>query len=486
MICWLVLLMVLILEVRMPNRPQAALTEGDTEFRIIQNAQREWKEIFLKERKVGYTVNLIQPLEAGYFIQEEILMRLNLMGLGSNLHTLTQCRADKNFLLESFLFTVRSGVVQVTLSGKREGDLLILESGKGKEKKTQTLKLTRVPMLGAGISHFFKSRKLTIGDTFSVPVFDPSTMAQREMIIRVSASEPLKINRMAYDAFRLETEFLGRNFTIWIGEDGSVLKEEGFMGLTTIKSSAAKAPENLDEAGGADLYDISAVKPDRTLPEPNRLGVLKVRISGLEKNAHLDQAVLNGLRQEYRDRQLTIRKEKIPSSAGYSLPYQDNGRMKDFVKPEWNIECDEEEIRSKAMEASKGRGDPLSAARNLMQWVYENLEKKPVLSLPSALETLRTKIGDCNEHATLLTALLRAVGIPSRLCIGLAYSRDRFFYHAWTEAYLGEWVSMDATLNQMPVDPAHIKLIEGNLEKQVEIAALIGQIKMDILDFQYD
>jgi hypothetical protein len=45
---------------------------------------------------------------------------------------------------------------------------------------------------------------------------------------------------------------------------------------------------------------------------------------------------------------------------------------------------------------------------------------------------------------------------------------------------------MDATVNQMPADPAHIKLIEGNLEKQVQIAGLVGEMKLKVLDFRYD
>ena len=125
-------------------------------------------------------------------------------------------------------------------------------------------------------------------------------------------------------------------------------------------------------------------------------------------------------------------------------------------------------------------------SRKLLKWVYQNLEKRPVVSVPSAIEVLRTRMGDCNEHATLLTALLRASGIPARLNIGLVYTRQKFFYHAWTEAYLGEWISMDATQNQMPVDVTHIKLIEGNLDKQVEIAGLIGTLKLKVLDYQYD
>jgi transglutaminase-like putative cysteine protease len=122
----------------------------------------------------------------------------------------------------------------------------------------------------------------------------------------------------------------------------------------------------------------------------------------------------------------------------------------------------------------------------LLQWVYSHIEKRPVLSVPSALETLKTGVGDCNEHATLLAALLRAVGIPARLNIGLVYSREKFYYHAWTEAYLGDWISMDAALNQMPVDATHVKFIEGNLEKQIEMVRVIEKLELKVIAFEHD
>ncbi|MBW1774766.1 MAG: transglutaminase domain-containing protein, partial [Deltaproteobacteria bacterium] len=182
---------------------------------------------------------------------------------------------------------------------------------------------------------------------------------------------------------------------------------------------------------------------------------------------------------------LEIRKEKRPFKGPYRIPYADaGGKMKPFLKQEFNIESDSREILDKAREIVGEEKNPVFATLKIMDWVYENIEKKPVVSVPSALEVLRTRVGDCNEHATLLTALLRAAGIPARLNIGLVYTRGKFFYHAWTEAYLGRWVSMDATTNQMPADVTHIKLIEGNLDKQVEIAGLIGQLKLKILDYE--
>jgi transglutaminase-like putative cysteine protease len=160
--------------------------------------------------------------------------------------------------------------------------------------------------------------------------------------------------------------------------------------------------------------------------------------------------------------------------------------MKPFLKSEFNIESDEKEIIEKARAISAGEKNPLRVTKRLSTWVFQHLEKRPVVSVPSALEVLKTGVGDCNEHATLLTALLRASGIPARLSIGLVYTRGKFFYHAWTEAYVGQWVSMDATLDQMPVDATHIKLVEGNLDRQVEIAGLIGKLKLKVLDYRYD
>ena len=63
--------------------------------------------------------------------------------------------------------------------------------------------------------------------------------------------------------------------------------------------------------------------------------------------------------------------------------------------------------------------------------MYQNIQKRPVLSVPNALETLRNRVGDCNEHAVLLAALARAAGIPAQVEAGLVYQKGRFYYHAW-------------------------------------------------------
>jgi hypothetical protein len=444
----------------------------------IEAQDKEWREIYLKDRKVGYAVSLIRPFKTGYFIQEELFLKLNLMGLGRNLYSLTQVQADEKLLLRSFHLMMNSGVVRFRMSGKVEGDILVLSSGGQSPKR---IRLEQIPMVSSSMSYFFRSRKVKVGDIFHFPFFDPSTLMQKKLEIKVTAKQPLTLHRVSYEAFRLETDLWGKPLTFWVDENGETLKEEGFMGFTTLKSSAARAPQGIE--GGADLYEMTAVASDRPLKDSVRLSYLKMKVEGVDHQS----PVLNSGRQRMYEGALEIQKENIPTPSS-SLHGQRvfPPDWKGFLEPEFNIESGDKEIVEAIKRIAGDDRDPVSVARKCLQWVYRNVEKKPVLSIPSALEVLRTRAGDCNEHATLLTALLRAAEIPARLSIGLVYTRDKFYYHAWTEAYLGEWISMDATLNQMPADASHIKLLEGNLDKQVEIAAWIGEIKLQIMDYRYD
>jgi transglutaminase-like putative cysteine protease len=216
---------------------------------------------------------------------------------------------------------------------------------------------------------------------------------------------------------------------------------------------------------------------------PENLIYLKLKVEGIDlTNPHLNET-----RQRMDGSILEIMKEALPSKALPPLPlHHVPDDVEVFMAPDFNVESDDPQIRDVVRRILGDTSDPLSAAWKLLEWVYRNIEKKPVLSIPSALEVLKTRVGDCNEHAVLLTALLRAAGIPARLGIGLVYSRDKFYYHAWTEAWLGEWITMDPILNQMPADASHLKWVEGDLSRQVEIVRMVDALRIQVVDFRHD
>src|SRR5205823_9582341 len=117
------------------------------------------------------------------------------------------------------------------------------------------------------------------------------------------------------------------------------------------------------------------------------------------------------------------------------------------------IESDAPEILAEAAKAVNGVTGTRARADRLTRYVNALLEKKPTVSLPSALEVLRTRVGDCNEHTALYVAMARALGLPARIAVGLVYVRGGFYYHAWPEVYVqegrgqGRWLPVDPTLN---------------------------------------
>jgi len=134
-------------------------------------------------------------------------------------------------------------------------------------------------------------------------------------------------------------------------------------------------------------------------------------------------------------------------------------------------------------------------AERLTRYVDTLLDKKLTMSLPSALDVLRTKVGDCNEHTALYVAMARAAGIPARIAVGLVYvsaAQGAFYYHAWPEVYLDEgngrglWLPVDPTLNQFPADATHLRLVRGGLDRQATIVPLIGRLRITVSDLEVD
>jgi len=141
----------------------------------------------------------------------------------------------------------------------------------------------------------------------------------------------------------------------------------------------------------------------------------------------------------------------------------------------------------------------------------------------SASETARTGSGDCSEHAVLLTALLRARRIPSRVCHGLVYLEQRtrtppgtvqaevgaqgsvgdhhsehtttvgqFGWHMWSQALIdGHWYDLDATLRE-PYTVGHVLVGTSTMSDKeaqnshTQMAALVGNLAITVQEVGHE
>jgi len=482
---WLVMVALLIQKVHFNSIAKTPDTLTSLSPEAVE-PQRDWMEIYLKGEKVGYSVYQVMPLELGYLVQEEIFLKFNLLGIPSEIKTSTRSVLDRSLHLRRFRFRTVSGAVTFNAVGRVSEGRLHLKIGRGQNRREKTIALSGPLVVTSALGCFFRGRELSVGQGFEFLLFDPSTLSRKAVRIEVKGKDRLELGGKTHRVFRLETILWGQRLKFWLDESGNILKEEGFMGFTLVKSNPAKAPEDLEKEAGGDIYDLAAVEIEEPLPKPERISYLRLEARGLE-DARLDTEVFRQGRQHLHSGKIEIRREALPDRTCSPAASQKALRdWKGFLQAEINIQSGAVPIVKKAREIRGDTADPVKAARQIMDWVYRSLEKRPVLGIPDALTVLENRTGDCNEHAVLLTALLRASGIPARRCAGLVFTRGKFFYHAWNEAYLGKWITMDATLNQMPVDATHLKLTEGGPANQVRMTGLMGKLQLRVLDYGYD
>jgi transglutaminase-like putative cysteine protease len=228
------------------------------------------------------------------------------------------------------------------------------------------------------------------------------------------------------------------------------------------------------------MYQAAAVvpNPDRRIDDPASVDFLRLSVNGVD----LDALDLRGAGQSVQGDSVELR------DAEFLPPAAPDADLPALLAPEPFIESDAPEIVAEARSALKDIVGERARAERLVRHVNAMIEKRPTVSLPSALEVLRTRVGDCNEHTALFVALARAAGIPARIAVGLVYLRGAFYYHAWSEVWLpakagsGRWIPVDPTLNQFPADLTHLRLARGGLDKQATILTVMGRIKVGILE----
>jgi len=450
-----------------------------------------WRGVYYRGEKIGFTVSQTVPEDEGFVLEEDGRLQMALLGATTAATIRTTAHVDKAFTLHAFEFSLDPGTGPIEVRGRVDGRRLSLEVKTPSGTRSEVRELEEPPALSQNISRRLANGGLVPGARYQWTVFDPATLRNSKVNVEVGRRELVRgAGAAPLPAFRVEMEFAGLKTSSWITDTGEVVREESPLGLITVRESADSARAMaVSRRMQVDLLQAAAVAPRMRTPiaEPRDVRLMRIRLGGAELSAlDLDGGAqrLTGDVLELRDPQGLKAERADPDSAR-------------ALAPEAFIESDAPEIIAEAEKAVSGVTGARARAERLTRYVNQLLDKKPTLSLPSAREVLRTRVGDCNEHTVLYVAMARALGIPARINVGLVYIHGAFYYHAWPEVYLEEgaggsglgarsglWLPVDPTLNQFPADATHLRLARGGLDKQTVILPLMGKLTMDVLDVE--
>ncbi|MFZ5482049.1 MAG: transglutaminase-like domain-containing protein [Myxococcota bacterium] len=442
----------------------------DVEALSAGPAREYWMGLFLEGRHVGYAVSReAETADGGRVFSQKSAFRMSAMGDVQDVVAVGAAVTDAQGRLARFDFMLSAPAVLYGRGEVREG-AIHLEIVQGGEVQTITIPTTEPPALSQTLGAQIRGRTLVPGESFEVPYFDPVTMTNAPATVTVESPEVLPDGEAAW---WLRTRFAGFETRRLVDVEGTTLREESPIGLSAVRMTKEEAT-----AATGDPPDIVALTSVPIDGEPRGARVA-LRVGGVEMSRIPSEPPLQTVEGDVVTVSVPLLQE-LPS-----LPVRDGAHPD--IAPTLTLPADNPEIVSRARAVVGDAPDRLEAARRLHEFVHGYVQKVPTIGVPNGLEVLRSGRGDCNEHTALYVSLARAVGIPARIAAGLVYSErmgDAFYYHAWPEVKLGgptDWVPIDPTLGQFPADGTHLKIVTGDLDKQIEIMGLLGRVKLSLV-----
>lgn len=435
--------------------------------------------VYLQEQRIGFVRSRLTPEPAAdrLRLQQEAFLRLNIMGEQQPVRLELTALLSGAYELRSFEFKLHSPLAATEASGRIADQELLLELTTPQGTQRQRHQLAAIPRIATPHRGYLLAQQPVVGSRLRLSYFDPVSLDARARVLEYRGRERVVIGGRVHNLHRFHETVSGMRISTWLDDQGRVIKEESPAGFVFLAEPEFRAT---DIPGGPELLTTVAVPLQGELPAdlPQREEItFTLRLAdggGAELWPQLDLA---GGRQQLIDNRLTIRRQDWPPEPAAAVA--PCAEQEAALAATTHIQSQAPEIVATAAEITDSAQDAADKLTALTAWVYENLEQRPVLGIPDARSVLANRVGDCNEHAVLLAALARAAGLPTRLAAGLLYYQGSFMYHAWNEVCIaGEWISADATINQIPAPLTHIRLVAGDTQEMVRVGALLGRLQL--------
>jgi len=474
-------------------------------------AQEAWDAVFLKGNKVGYVHTFVEKVsEKG---RELYRVRLD--------QVYTFRRLDDTVTMKMMYGTIETPEGEVlrldtrTLTSENEirvyGDAikgkmkLIMEGAQRQEATIPWGKEIRGPY---AIEQSMARKPMEEGETRAIKMYIPDLNRVVDFTFKAGANSEIALGDGSRRPLRkvVQTAALdGKpqpvlDATLWADSGGQVLKlETDMMGGIVMYRTTKEGALSPVPRGSAKFDEIRStmIAVNKIIPDPRRTRYVQYRI-GL-KDGDPAQIFPSDGRQSIQPgpdkNSLVMNVVTAGPGDGTAGPPEVDAT---YLRPNGIITSEDERVKTLAKRVAGDTQNPWDKAVQIEHWVFENIrDKNFAIAFAPADEVARNLSGDCSEHAVLAAAMTRAVGIPSRVAVGLLYVDNTkqklkgFGYHVWHEVYVNQrWVALDSSWDQSSVDATHIKLADTSLEGVapfeafLPIARVQGKLEIDPIELR--
>jgi hypothetical protein len=394
---------------------------------------------------------------------------------------------------------------QMVLTGSvQDNELHVLVDGGNRQKKAVPWNPEVVGQ--ARQERHFQERQVKPGDQFSFLSYEPVIVAVVTWRVRVKDFEEVEVLGKKQKLLRVESvadKIQGVQLpplVSWLDDKYRVVRSQTEIPelgqLTLYRTTREKALANggpLAQASTANIGMSSLLPINRRIPNPYLAKSVVYRITLKDDDDPASAFVQDGRQQiknlDGRTFNLHVRAVPLPKTG---TPEGQVGE--EYLKSSYFLKCDDARVQDHARKAINGATDAWEKARRVEKWVYEHVDRtKFDEAFATADEAARTLKGDCSENAMLAAAMCRAVGVPSKVAVGLIYvdgpKGPVMGFHMWAEVWVrGQWVPIDGTLGRSFVGASHLKITDHSwhdtqsLTPLLPVLRVLGKLRIEVVE----
>ena len=248
----------------------------------------------------------------------------------------------------------------------------------------------------------------------------------------------------------------------WVDDEQTIYKlTMPLMGVDLVLLACDRACATAPNQG-SDVFQRTLMASPRPLTSSELAGTMRYTLAPRDNGGPLALPETDEQHVERNGDERIVTVQRSATTQVEAKPVAD-----DYLPNDW-LQSTAPDVVRLAKQATGDEQQPRERMQLIETFVRNFIRKKSLdVGYASALEVARKPEGDCTEHAVLVAALGRALGIATRVVDGLAYApafagEDQVFVpHAWAQAFVdGRWQSFDAAL--LGFDAGHIALAIGD------------------------
>lgn len=450
--------------------------------------QDEWMGIYFGDKKLGFSHTTVTLSDRAVKLKSRVFMRFHTGRVDQVTSFSQETHLTRDLKVKRFTLLQEIAGTRQEIEGRPIGKKMILDVSTRGYRKRRTVPIPDGTVFGGTYLFDIIKKGLRVGEKGTLSMFLEPMQMVVPLKYEVVQEEFLPYKGKTVKTFVLRQDVAGMESTLWVTPEGNMVRERSSQGFET-RVEPREIAQKLDGEAMAvsSFITLSLVKPQRKISGPDRRKRIKLKIMNLRSPDAIPQdhrqkvLKVETLAERSYAATVTIQTESARKGQSASLPI--NGfKNKELLSDSSEIQSQHPQIRVLAREIVGREKDSWQAAKKIHEWVYKNMKKELVDNV-TALDALRTRRGECQSHTNLFTAIARATGIPTKIVVGLVYSKhfQGFVYHAWPQVFVGEWRALDPTLGQENVDATHIKLGEGIHQGPLQLMEFVGRVNIEVL-----